>query len=248
VNDVELPEHVRTCVIASVRDVPERVTRLAVALQRQCPMLVTVLVHITRPPLASSLRVVGPAGGAGLAAAIAASRQADSAQEQLQAIEQTIQQSLPESHGIKTGSVSGSSRRSAMCLCEEFDLLVMPRRLGPVGLLRRVWPGPHLKLALASHAPTLFCAELPPWDRLIVVDFGDRASWLARHALTHLADRFRFGLSVVRPEEPSSGGSSGDDQGSRCLVLSLPAVRRIFASQSVSGLLRDWNGDCLLWP
>jgi len=247
-NDIAVPEPIRVCVIVGLRDVPEHVAGLAVALQRHLPFRVTVVVYNPRLLLAAFPRFVAPAGGLGVGAAVVEDREADSAQKQLRNIKQAVQLAFPEYQQTKVTCATGSAYRLAMRLCEEFDLLVVPQRLGPVGLLRRRWPGPYLKLASASHAPTLFCSGLPPWERVIVVDSSDKASWLARRVLLRLSERLGFSLSVVRPEEFASGSGREDEQGSRCLVVSLAAVRRTFPKKVLSGFLRDWTGACLLWP
>ena len=247
-NDIAVPEPIRACVTVGLGDAPEHVAGLAVALQRHLPFRVTVVVYTPRLLLAPFPRFVGPAGGLGVGAAIAEDREADRAQEQLHNIEQAMQLAFPENQKTEVTCATGSPYRLAARLCEAFDLLVVPHRLGAVGVLRRWWPGPYLRLAFASHAPALFCAGLPPWDRGIIVDSSDRASWLARRVLLRFSDRLGFSLSVARPEEFASGSGREDEQGSSCLVMSLAAVRRTFRKKVLSGLLRDWTGACLLWP
>ena len=119
-NDIALPEHIRTCVIAGARDAPEYVAALAGALQRHYPLRVTVLVYTPRAPLAPFPRFVGPVGEAGL---------------------------------------------------------------GAVGMGRSWFPGAYLKLAFASHAPTLFCAEIAPWERVILAESAPAASGRAPRVL-----------------------------------------------------------------
>ncbi len=247
-NDIALPEQLRACVIATMRDAPEHLTELAGALQRHLPLRVAVLVYTPQLPLASFPRLLGPFAGPGVGAAIAAKREADRAQKQLHNIERAMQMALPGNQKPEVTCARGSPYRLGRRLCQDFDLLVVPGRLGAVGLWRRWFPGSHLKLASASHAPTLFCAGLPPWERVIVLDSGDRASWIARRVLRRFSDPLGFSLSVVRPEELASGSGREDEQGSCCLVVSLAAVRRTFRKKVLSGFLGDWTGACLLWP
>jgi len=245
--EIGLPGQLRACVIASMRDAPEHLTEVAGALQRHFPLRVAVLVYTPQLALASFPRLLGPSAGPGVGAAIAAKREADRAQKQVHNIERAMQMALPGNQKPEVTCARGSPYRLGRRLCQDFDSLVVPGRLGAVGLWRRWFPGSHLKLASASHAPTLFCAGLPPWERVIVLDSGDRASWIARRALLHLADQVGFSLNVVRLEKLASGGSWGPQE-SRCLVVSLPAVRRVFAPRALSGHLRSWTGACLLWP
>ncbi len=247
-NDIAVPEPIRACVIAGLGDAPEHVAGLAVALQRHLSLRVTVVVYTPRLLLAPFPRFVGPAGGLGVGAAIAEDREADRTQEQLHNIEQAMQLAFPENQKTEVTCATGSPYRLAARLYEESDLLVVPHRLGAVGVLRRWFPGLHLRLAFASHAPTLFCAGFPPWERVIVVDSSDRTSWLARRVLLRFSDRLGFSLTAVRPEELASGSGREDEQGCSCLVMSLATVRRTFRKKVLSGFLLDWPGACLLWP
>ena len=247
-NDIAVPEPIRACVTVGLGDAPEHVAGLAVALQRHLPFRVTVVVYTPRLLLAPFPLFVGPTGGLGVGAAIAEDREADRAQEQLHNIEQAMQLAFPENQKTEVTCATGSPYRLAARLCEASDLLVMPHRLGAVGVLRRWWPGPYLRLAFASHAPTLFCVGLPPWERVIIVDSSDRASWLARRVLLHFSDRLGFSLGVVHPEAFASGGGREYKQDTCCLVVSLAAVRRTFRGKVLSSSLRDWTGACLLWP
>jgi len=239
---------IRACVLAGVRDDPAEVADFAVALRSRFPLHVTVAVSAPRWLLTPFPRYVGPAGALGVGAAMAADRQATRAHQQLADIERLLHQAVPADAETDVESVGGSPYRMARRLGHEFELLVVRRRLGPVGVLSRWRPAFHLRLAYASLAPTLFCPGPPVWEQVTIIDSGDRASWLARRVLLHLADHMGLKPSISRPEELVSRAGTDDDEGSACLVVSLPAVRRILRRKHLSRLLRDWTGACLLWP
>jgi len=262
-NDIAVPEQFRTCVIASVRDAPEHVAGLAVALQRHLSLRVTVVVYTPRLLLAPFPRFVGPAGGLGVGAAIAEDREAEGAQEQLHNIEQAMQLAFPENQKTDVTCATGSPYRLAARLCEAFDLLVMPHRLGAVGVLRLWFADFDLAAALARPAPTLFCKEPPSWGRIIITQTADEPSWWASRILPFIGMRLNIPVNQWRPVK----GRSGDaplapsshlepiapahlpeaDQRRSCLVVSSRVIRRIRRFRAVHRLLRRWQGSCLVW-
>jgi hypothetical protein len=248
VNDMTSTMSMRACVVAATGDRPEDVAGLAGALPSRFPFSVTVVVCAPRPSGLRPPRFVGPEQALGLGPAMAADRQAARAQRQLADIERALHENDSSSPEAEAERITGSPYRIARRLAHDFDLLVVHGRLGPVGVMRRWWPGLPLRLAFASNAPTLFCPGPPELEQAVVVDCGDRASWAAWHVMQALGGPLRLTVEVASAEELAVEGNLPAPEAPACLVLSLPAVRRTFRKRALSAILRSWKGACLLWP
>jgi len=246
-NMVTGADRIRACVVDAVWDDAAHVASLCAALARYLPVRVSVCLCT---PLIAALpfpRAMGPLQQVGLGSALTQKRRAESAREQFQRLERSLDAALPEGQQSEVTRITGSVRTLSARFRQKVDLLVVPQRLGSSGLLRRLFPGFRTRLAQASRVPTLFCGAPPPWRRVVVVDTGDKASWVALRVLPWLCARQGIPVEVTAPNGLDQFSEQGERQG-ECVVLSLAAMRRILRPGWLSRLLGVRTDACLLWP
>lgn len=246
-NSATTPDSIRACVVAAVWDDASHVAQLCATLQRHLPVRVSVRLCtplIAAPPFP---RAMVPLQQADLGTVLIQKRRADSAREQLHRLERALATALPEGHVPEVTRISATVRTLTARFRQRADLLVVPQPLGPFGLLRRLFPRFRTRLAFASQVPTLFCGAPPPWEGVTVVDTGDRASWIARRLVAPLGARLGISVEAMAPNELDRRTEQREG-GSRCVVLSLAAMRRILRPTWLSRLLGLRADACLLWP